>query len=57
MAKLKKHQLEVAKLFMVPAVIGGVIAWITSGDVFLGLIICISVLVGNWIGYSLIKKR
>ncbi len=57
MATLKKNQFAVAKLFIIPALLGGVIAWVASGEIGLGLIICLSFFVGNWIGYALVRKK
>ena len=42
--------------FIIPSLIGGGIAWIFSEDLRLGVIVFITVWIGNWIGLYLRKK-
>ncbi|MEN9406895.1 MAG: hypothetical protein RLZZ455_111 [Candidatus Parcubacteria bacterium] len=59
--KLKaKKQTEsfwhVYKQYIVPSLIGGVIAWIFSEDLRLGVMVGITVWIGSWIGMYLRRK-
>jgi hypothetical protein len=60
MAKAKttksKKQFSDYNRFIIPSTLGGVIAWLLSGDLGLGIIVFIAVWIGNWIGFSLKKK-
>jgi len=42
--------------FIVPSLISGTIAWIFSEDLRLGVVVFITVWIGNWIGIYLRKK-
>ncbi|MBI2443575.1 MAG: hypothetical protein HYV40_06770 [Candidatus Levybacteria bacterium] len=48
---------EKHKHYVVPSLVGGVIAWFFSGDFMLGVLVFIAVWVGNWIGYSMLRKK
>lgn len=54
--KTKEQTLQY-RIFLIPAAIGGLIGWVVSGSLELGVIVVIAVLVGNWIGYSFLKKK
>ena len=43
--------------FIVPCVIGGAIAWFFSGSMILAVMVLIAVLVGNYVGYEVVKKK
>lgn len=44
------------KQYIVPAAIGGVIAWVFSGDFMLGIQVFVAVWVGCWVGRKLLAK-
>lgn len=44
------------KMFLIPAVIVGVIAGLITNNFGLGVVVAGFVLIGNWIGFSLGKK-
>lgn len=44
------------KQYLVPAAIGGVIAWLFSGDFMLGIQVFVAVWVGCWVGRKLLSK-
>ena len=44
------------KQYIVPSLIGGVIAWIFSEDLRLGVMVGITVWIGSWIGMYLRRK-
>jgi hypothetical protein len=47
---------EEHKQYIVPAAIGGVIAWLFSGDFMLGIQVFVAVWVGCWVGKKLLAK-
>ena len=46
---------EVYWHFIIPCVIGGAIAWFFSGSVTLAVLVLVAVLIGNYVGYKLVK--
>lgn len=48
---------EKYKYKIVPAGIGGVMAFIFSGSFQLGVMVFLAVLVGSWVGHELLKKK
>ena len=56
-ARSNKNSGEVYWHFIVPCVIGGVVAWIFSGSVVLAVFVLLAVLIGNYVGYELIRKK
>lgn len=52
-----KAQTMQYRIFLIPAAVAGLIGWVVSGSLELGVIVVIAVLVGNWIGYSFLKKK
>mgnify|MGYP001612555987 CR=1 FL=1 len=52
-----KEEVVEYRRFMIPALIGGAIAWVFSGSLELGALIFVAVFVGNWIGESYYKKQ
>lgn len=57
MAKSNKNMLVDFEHLIIPSTIGGVIAWVFSGNVILGVIVFVAVWIGNWIGSSFFKKK
>lgn len=43
--------------YLIPSVIGAVIAWFFSDSFVLGVIVFIAVLIGNYIGFKILQKR
>lgn len=53
----RQKQSKWMQLF-IPSIIGAFIAWFFSGgSVDMTIIVFIAVLVGNWIGYSMLHKK
>lgn len=42
--------------FIAPCVIGGAIAWVFTGSITLAVIVLFAVLIGNYVGYELVKN-
>lgn len=53
----KKSFWKEYRRFIVPSVLGGVIAWFFSASLMLGVIVFIAVWVGNWIGREYLEKK
>ena len=45
------------KLFLIPAVIGGIIAGVVTQNFFLGIVTTAGILLGNWLGFYFGKKK
>ena len=43
--------------FIVPCVIGGAIAWFFTGSMMLAVMVLLAVLIGNYVGYEIVKKK
>lgn len=55
--RAKKSTEDLYWHFIVPSVIGGAIAWFFTGSMILAVMVLIAVLVGNYVGYEVVKKK
>lgn len=45
------------ELYVIPSVIGGMIAWLFSDSFGLGMLVFAAVLVGNYFGFKILQKK
>ncbi|MBP6913408.1 MAG: hypothetical protein KBC00_02235 [Candidatus Levybacteria bacterium] len=53
----KENLWEKYKIFIIPSLIGGVVAWFFSASFELGVVVFIAVWIGNWIGLQTRSKN
>lgn len=57
LSQSSQNPVEKYKHMLIPSSVGGVVAYIFSGVVMLGLVVFAAVWVGNMIGHALHKKK
>lgn len=55
--KVASKDMKVAWHYILPCLLGGVIAWVFSGSLTLAFQVAIAVLIGNYIGQTLSGKK
>ena len=56
-ARIAKPKIVGYEHYLIPSVIGGVIAWFFSESMMLGVVVFVAVLVGNYFGFKILTNK